>query len=92
MFLSMMYRDCKWLPDELKEDSFLHAKLVEKSLLRAVCSPAFFIIGLLVLSIILGQSCKTIKKYILLYCFRLVSADMGESMWFQVLSSLDLCC
>ncbi|CAH2044672.1 unnamed protein product [Thlaspi arvense] len=29
-------KDCKWLPDELKEESFLHAKLVEKSLLRAV--------------------------------------------------------
>ncbi|KAF8052490.1 hypothetical protein N665_1554s0003 [Sinapis alba] len=29
-------KDCKWLPDELKEESLLHAKLVEKSLLRAV--------------------------------------------------------
>ncbi|CAA7058843.1 unnamed protein product [Microthlaspi erraticum] len=29
-------KDCKWLPEELKEQSFLHAKLVEKSLLRAV--------------------------------------------------------
>ncbi|CAA0408588.1 unnamed protein product [Arabidopsis thaliana] len=29
-------KDCKWLPVELKEESFLHAKLVEKSLLRAV--------------------------------------------------------
>ncbi|KAL1210225.1 hypothetical protein V5N11_021808 [Cardamine amara subsp. amara] len=29
-------KDCKWLPDELKEESFLHAKLVEKSLIRAV--------------------------------------------------------
>lgn len=36
IFLSMIYRDCKWLPDELKEDSVLHAKLVEKSLIRAV--------------------------------------------------------
>ncbi|WZZ36654.1 hypothetical protein YC2023_020055 [Brassica napus] len=29
-------KDCKWLPDDLKEESLLHAKLVEKSLLRAV--------------------------------------------------------
>ncbi|XP_024007670.1 Fanconi anemia group I protein homolog isoform X2 [Eutrema salsugineum] len=29
-------KDCKWLPNELKEESFLHARLVEKSLLRAV--------------------------------------------------------
>ncbi|CAE6230013.1 unnamed protein product [Arabidopsis arenosa] len=29
-------KDCKWLPGELKEESFLHVKLVEKSLLRAV--------------------------------------------------------
>ncbi|KAG2305565.1 hypothetical protein Bca52824_034216 [Brassica carinata] len=29
-------KDCKWLPDEVKEESLLHAKLVEKSLLRAV--------------------------------------------------------
>ncbi|KAJ0232275.1 Fanconi anemia group I-like protein [Hirschfeldia incana] len=29
-------KDCKWLPDELKEERLLHAKLVEKSLLRAV--------------------------------------------------------
>ncbi|KAF8079683.1 hypothetical protein N665_1006s0008 [Sinapis alba] len=29
-------KDCKWLPDELKEESLLHAKLVENSLLRAV--------------------------------------------------------
>ncbi|CAH8359476.1 unnamed protein product [Eruca vesicaria subsp. sativa] len=29
-------KDCKWLPDELKEESLLHAKFVEKSLLRAV--------------------------------------------------------
>ncbi|CAH8358387.1 unnamed protein product [Eruca vesicaria subsp. sativa] len=29
-------KDCKWLPDEPKEESLLHAKFVEKSLLRAV--------------------------------------------------------
>lgn len=34
----MLYRDCKWLSDDLKEEYLENVKLVEKAVLRAVLS------------------------------------------------------